>query len=348
MKKIKLSENRYVGFDEPPYLMAEIGINHNGDIEIARELIYRAKNCGADAVKFQKRTINEMYTLDYLNSPYLNSNSFGTTYGEHKKFLEFSDSQLVDLQNYAKEIKIDFNVSGFDKSGFDFINNVLKVPFHKIASPLINHHPLVEYVASFGKPLIISTGMHSFLEVKNLIDKIKKINNNIILLQCTTSYPTPDEEVNLSVMKKFSNELDVLVGYSSHDKGVVIPAASVAFGGCFVEKHYTLDRTMKGADHISSVEDRGLELISKYMKSVYNSIGICDKTLSAVEEKNRLKHSYSCVSSKEINSGNIITQDMVEFKQPGGGILPKDINLIIGKTLNKSIKKDHKFSHNDF
>jgi sialic acid synthase len=348
MKKIKLTDNRYVGDGEAPYLMAEIGINHNGNIDIAKELIYRAKNCGADAVKFQKRSINEMYTLEYLNSPYLNSNSFGATYGEHKKYLEFSDSQLLDLQNYAQQIDIDFNVSGFDKSGFEFINNVLKVPFHKVASPLINHHPLVEYVASFGKPLIISTGMHSFQEVKSLIDKIKKINNNIILLQCTTSYPTPDEEVNLSVMKRFRDELDVLVGYSSHDKGVVIPAASIAFGGCFVEKHYTLDRTMKGADHISSVEDRGLELISKYMQSVYKSIGVSDKNLSPVEEKNRLKHSYSCVSARQLDSGTVITEDMVEFKQPGGGILPKDLNLILGKTLNRNINADHKFDQNDF
>lgn len=348
MKKIKLTENRYVGFGEPPYLMAEIGINHNGNIDTAKELIYRAKNCGADAVKFQKRTINEMYTLEYLNSPYLNDNSFGATYGEHKNFLEFSDSQLVDLQNYAKEIEIDFNVSGFDKSGFDFINNVLNVPFHKVASPLINHHPLVEHVASYGKPLIISTGMHSFDEVKSLINKIKKINNNIILLQCTTSYPTPDEEVNLIVMQRFRDELDVLVGYSSHDKGVAIPAASIAFGGCFVEKHYTLDRTMKGADHISSVEDRGLELIAKYMQSVYKAIGVSDKNLSTIEEKNRLKHSYSCVSLTQLDSGTVITENMVEFKQPGGGILPKDLNLILGKKLNKNINADHKFSQNDF
>jgi len=346
--KLELTKNRFIGLGYEPYVMAEIGINHNGDFLTAKSMILECAKAGADAVKFQKRTLNEMYTRDYLNTPYLKESSFGDTYGSHKEYLEFTDSQLLELKSVAENAGITFVVSGFDFSGFNFIEKKLNVPFHKIASPLVTHFPLLEHVAKFNKPMIISTGMHDFEEVKEMLNFIKKINDKIVLLQCTTSYPTEDEDVNLRVVKRYYDELGVLAGYSSHDRGVVLPAVSVAMGGCFIEKHFTLDRMSKGPDHISSVETRGLELIVKYSKSVFSGLGSDSKKLCNSELANRSKHGFSCVAAMDLKAGTEISEAMICYKQPGGGILPKDNCSIIGKVLTKNVNKDHIFSHNDF
>ena len=346
--KIELTPNRFIGQGCKPFIMAEVGINHNGVFENAKLLIEEAAKSGADAVKFQKRTLSEMYTKDYLSSSYFKENSFGSTDGSHKEFLEFTDDELLELKSIADMCNITFSVSGFDFSGFEFIEKVLKVPFHKIASPLVTHYPLLKYVASFNKPLIISTGMHDYHEVSDMVKFVKEINNKIVLLQCTTSYPTEDSDVNLSVIKRYKREFGVLAGYSSHDRGVVLPAASVALGSCFIEKHFTLDRMSKGPDHISSVEPRGLELIVKYANSVYYGLGSDQKELCNSEVENKIKHGYSCVALVDIKKGSTLTESMICFKQPGGGILPKDIKQIIGRQLDFDVQIDHKFNLHDF
>jgi sialic acid synthase SpsE len=346
--KIELIPNRFIGKGCKPFIMAEVGINHNGSFENAKLLIEEAAKSGADAVKFQKRTLSEMYTKDYLSSPYVKENSFGNTYGSHKEFLEFDDDELLELKSIADFFKITFSVSGFDLSGFEFIEKVLKVPFHKIASPLVTHYPLLKYVAGFNKPMIISTGMHDFNEVSDMVKFVKEINNKIVLLQCTTSYPTEDNDVNLKVIERYKRDFGVLAGYSSHDRGVVLPAASIALGSCFIEKHFTLDRMSKGPDHISSVESRGLELIVKYANSVYNGLGSDQKSLCKSEIENKIKHGYSCVASVDIKKDSILTEGMISYKQPGGGILPKEVNQIIGRKLKYDVQVDHKFNLNDF
>jgi|LauGreDrversion4_2_1035121.scaffolds.fasta_scaffold158493_2 sialic acid synthase len=346
--KIELTPNRFIGDGFRPYIMAEVGINHNGEFEKAKLMIEEAARTGADAVKFQKRTLNEMYTKAYLSTPYVKENSFGSTYGSHKEFLEFSDDELLELKSIADYNNITFSVSGFDFSGFEFIENVLKVPFHKIASPLVTHYPLLKYVASFKKPMIISTGMHDYEEVSDMIKFVKSINKQIVLLQCTTSYPTEDSDVNLRVIERYKKDFDVLAGYSSHDRGVVLPAASIVLGSCFIEKHFTFDRMAKGPDHISSVETRGLDLIIKYANSVFYGLGSNEKNLCKSEIENKIKHGYSCVAFSNISRGSVLTEEMLSYKQPGGGILPKDIESILGRRLNIDVQIDHKFSLDDF
>ena len=159
MDKIKISGNRFIGKGFPTYIIAEIGINHNGSLDIAKELIEYAAKAGVDAVKFQKRTLNEMYRKDFLSMPYANSNSFGKTYGEHKKYLEFTDAEFLELNNFTNDHKIDFLISGFDFSGFDFINNIIGVPLHKLPSPLVTHPPLLRHIARYQKPIVLSTGI---------------------------------------------------------------------------------------------------------------------------------------------------------------------------------------------
>jgi len=340
MRKIKIRENRWVGESEPPYIIAEAGINHNGSKDIAIRLIEEASRAGADAIKFQKRTINEMYTKDFLDQPYLKSYAFGNTYGEHKKYLEFSNETYLELSLYAKSLNIEFLVSGFDFSSFDFIEHTLQVPLHKIPSPFITHFPLLKQVAQYNKPMVLSTGMHTLEEVKRAVEFIRPINNQIIVFQATTLYPCPNNEVNLNVLSTFKKELNTLVGYSSHDNGVVIPAVSVAMGACMVEKHFTLDRTMIGPDHIASVEPRGLELICKYSKVAFQSLGSFEKSISVNEESQRLKYGVSIVSLEDIKKGDLITSSNITVKCPGGGISPIYFYAIIGKKATKDIKKD--------
>lgn len=338
--KLKINEERYIGDGCRPYIIAEAGINHNGKIDLAKKLIYEAARNGADAIKFQKRTIGEMYTQEALNKPYDKPYAFGKTYGEHKEFLEFSDEQYLELQNWAKECGIEFIVSGFDYTSFDFINNVLKVAVHKIASPFITHFPLLKKVAEYGKPIILSTGMHTMEEVQAALDYIRQFNQQIVVLQATTLYPCPNEDANLNVLKSFRQNFDVLVGYSSHDIGVVLPAAAVALGACVIEKHFTLDRTMVGPDHIASVEPRGLELVVKYCQNVFLGLGSFDKLINEKEYPQRLKYGVSIVSACNIKAGEKFTDANITVKCPGGGISPRLFSETIGKVACKDIPAD--------
>ena len=337
---VKIANGRIIGDNAPSYIIAEVGINHNGNFNLAKKMIEVAATTGVDAVKFQKRTIDEMYTKKFLDQPYEKYYSFGSTYGEHKKFLEFSNEQYHELRSCAIKFNLDFIVSGFDFSGFDFIEKQLNVQIHKIASPFITHYPLLKQVASYGKPIIVSTGMHDYEEIKAAINYIRQFNNNIILLQATTLYPCPEELANLSVLRTFRKDLDILVGYSSHDKGVILSAASVAFGACIIEKHFTLDRTMIGPDHAASVEPRGMEMIVKYAHVIEKSIGNGLKVLNREEDEQRIKYGVSIVSKKALIKGKLIIKDDITVKCPGGGISPIKFDDVIGRTTTRNILAD--------
>jgi sialic acid synthase SpsE len=345
--RLELPNQRYIGETEIPYIIAEAGINHNGSIDIAKDLIRYASLSGADAIKFQKRTIDEMYIKSFLDEPYNKPYAFGRTYGEHKKKLEFSEEQYFELQDYARLLKIDFLVSGFDFAGFEFIEKQLNVPIHKVASPFITHFPLLKQVAMYGKPVILSTGMHTYEEIEAAVNYVKNFNDQIVLFQATTLYPCPDREVNLNVLKTFKDKLDVLVGYSSHDNGVVLPAVSVALGACVIEKHFTLDRTMVGPDHIASVEPRGLELIVKYCKSAHYGLGSYEKELQEAEKEQRIKYGVSIVSSKDLKKGDVMDETNITVKCPGGGISPVLFDKLIGKKILTDIKADTIIKHED-
>lgn len=338
--KVAIGKNKWLGDGQPVYIVAEAGINHNGEMAIAKELIREAAKNGADAIKFQKRTLDEMYVRSFLDVPYDKPYAFGKTYGEHKRFLEFSDDQYTELFEYARQCNIDFLVSGFDFSSFDFIEYQLNVPLHKVASPFITHFPLLKQVAQYGKPVVLSTGMHTFDEIAAAVEYVRRYNDQIILFQATTLYPCPDEKVNLNVLKTFREKLGVLVGYSSHDKGVVMPSAAVALGACLIEKHFTLDRTMVGPDHIASVEPRGLELIVKYCHAVEHGMGAYEKTIDESEKAQRIKYGVSVVSRCELAPGDILSPENITVKCPGGGISPVRYEEIMGHKALKNIPRD--------
>lgn len=340
MKRIQVGPNRWIGESEEPYVIAEIGINHNGDFELCKKMIAQAARAGVDAVKMQKRTIEEMYTKDALDVPYNKPYAFGRTYGEHKHFLEFSDEQYIELQKYTHSLGVEFLVSGFDSTGFEFIEKVLNVPVHKIASPFITDYPLLKQVAEYGKPIFLSTGMHTMEEIKASVEFIKQFNDKLMVFHAVTMYPVPNKDVNLNILKMFKMELDTLVGYSSHDTGVAIPAAAVALGACVIEKHFTLDRTMIGPDHAASVEPRGMELIKKYSTAVHLALGSHVREMNEHEQAARIKYGVSVTSKRTIPTGTIITEDDIMVKCPGGGISPVHFWDLLGKKATKDIAAD--------
>ncbi len=340
VNKIQVGPNRWIGETEEPYVIAEIGINHNGSFELCKKLIDAAAHAGVDAIKMQKRTIEEMYTKDALDAPYNKPYAFGKTYGEHKHALEFTDNQYFELQAYTHSLGVEFLVSGFDSTGFEFIEKKLNVPVHKVASPFITDYPLLKQIAKYGKPIFLSTGMHTMEEIKASVEYIKQFNNQLMVFHAVTMYPVPNEKVNLNVIKTFKEELGTLVGYSSHDKGVVVPAAAIALGACVIEKHFTIDRTMIGPDHIASVEPRGMELIKKYSTQVWQSLGSAHRDMNEHEKAARIKYGVSITSKRDIVSGKIIDEDDIMVKCPGGGISPVQYWNLLGKKATKDITAD--------
>lgn len=339
-QRIQVGPDRWIGESEEPYVIAEIGINHNGSIDLCKKMIDAAARSGVDAVKMQKRTIEEMYTKDALNVPYNKPYAFGKTYGEHKHALEFTDEQYIELQEYTHNLGVEFLVSGFDSTGFKFIEEVLNVPVHKVASPFITDYPLLKQVAEYGKPIFLSTGMHTMEEIKDSVNFIKRINNKLMVFHAVTMYPVPNDQVNLNVLTTFKKELGTLVGYSSHDTGVVIPAASIALGACVIEKHFTLDRTMIGPDHAASVEPRGMELIKKYSTAVRLAMGSYIRENNEAEMMARIKYGVSVTSKREIPAGKTITEEDIMVKCPGGGISPVEYWNLLGKKAIKDIGAD--------
>lgn len=339
-ERIQVGPNRWIGENEEPYVIAEIGINHNGSFELCKQMIDAAAHAGVDAVKMQKRTIEEMYTKDALDVPYNKPYAFGKTYGEHKHALEFNNEQYLELQKHTLSKGVEFLVSGFDSTSFDFIEKVLDCPVHKVASPFITDFPLLKQVAEYGKPIFLSTGMHTMEEIKAAVEFIKKINDKIMVFHAVTMYPVPTEMVNLNVITTFKNELDTLVGYSSHDTGVAIPAAAVALGACVIEKHFTLDRTMIGPDHAASVESRGMELIKSYTRAVQRSLGSASREMNEQEQSARIKYGVSLTAKCDIKSGDIITEDNITVKCPGGGISPALFWEMLGKKATNDISTD--------
>lgn len=340
LNRIQVGPNRWIGESEEPYVIAEIGINHNGSFDLCKQMIKAAARAEVDAVKMQKRTIEEMYTKDALDVPYDKPYSFGRTYGEHKHALEFSDEQYIELQAYAHSLGVEFLVSGFDSTGFEFIDKVLNCPVHKVASPFITDYPLLKQVAEYGKPIFLSTGMHTMEEIEESVKFIKQFNDKLMVFHAVTMYPVPNEKVNLNVLTTFKERLGTLVGYSSHDNGVVIPAAAVALGACVIEKHFTLDRTMIGPDHAASVEPRGMELIKKYSRAVQQSLGKYEREINENEKAARIKYGVSVTSRRSIPSGKVIEEEDIMVKCPGGGISPTLYWDLIGKKAARSIESD--------
>lgn len=288
MDKIQLTENRSIGKNEPPFIIAEIGNNHNGKLELAFDLIKKAKEIGVDAVKFQIKDIEIAFDKELLDKPYPGKNSFGNTYREHKEALEFSEDQMKQIYEFAKKIGIICFSTPFDVNSVDMLEK-LGNPIYKISSFHVTDFKLIEKISKLNKPILMSTGMSTLDEIDKAVELIRKHTDKIALFQCTSCYPTNDEDVNLNVIKTLENRYSCPVGYSGHERGTTISVASVVMGACMIERHFTLDRTMKGPDHASSVEPNGMETIVKRANKLFNALGTFEKNVLDCELVNRKK-----------------------------------------------------------
>ncbi|MBM3231067.1 N-acetylneuraminate synthase family protein [Candidatus Peregrinibacteria bacterium] len=246
--------NHMVGPGNPCFVIAEIGINHNGDIDITKRLIDTAVACGCDAVKFQKRTVDIVYMPEELARP--RENPFGPTNGDLKRGLEFGEKQYKEIDRYAKEKGIQWFASCWDEASVDFIEQ-FNPPCYKIASASLTDDALLRHHRAKGKPIILSTGMSTIEQIDHAVDVLGK--NDLIILHATSTYPAKVEELNLLVIPELEKRYGVPVGYSGHEVGLMTSVAAAVIGACVVERHITLDRSMWGSDHAASMEPQGME-----------------------------------------------------------------------------------------
>jgi sialic acid synthase len=326
--------------DSHCYVIAEIGHNHQGSVQKARELFREAKLAGAQAVKLQKRHNRSLYTKAAYDKSYDNENSFGATYGEHREFLEFGQKEYKELQAYAKELDIDFFATAFDMTSADFLA-ALDVPAYKIASGDLKSEPLLRHVAGFGKPVVISTGGALIDDVKRAYDTIVPINPQLCILQCTAGYPASFEELDLRVITQYRELFPkAVIGFSGHDNGIAMPVAAYVLGARVVEKHFTLNRAMKGTDHAFSLEPVGLRKMVRDLERTAAALGDGAKKIYDSEKAPIIKMGKSLVVARDVPAGYVLRSSDVVMKSPAGGIPPYEIDKVIGRITLKPLHAD--------
>lgn len=329
--KIKIS-NRIVGEGEPCFIIAEAGVNHNGDVNLAKQLIDVAKKADADAVKFQTFTTERIATRYAEKAQYQKE----TTSSEEAQFemikkLELSGGDFKELSAHAQNKGILFLSTPFDEGSVDLLDE-LRVPAFKVGSGEITNFPLLRYIARKKKPVILSTGMALLDEIEEALAAIRQEGmNEITLLHCVSSYPTRVEDTNLRAMETLRNTFKLPVGLSDHTLGINIPIAAVALGACIVEKHFTLDNNLPGPDQRASLEPAELKQMVKAIRDVEKAMGDGIKRPTKEEEENKKASRRSIVASVDIPRGTIITKEMLGIKRPCIGIAPKYMDDIIGK-----------------
>jgi N-acetylneuraminate synthase len=271
------------------FLIAEIGINHNGDLETAKQLIDAASEAGFDAVKFQKRTIDVVYTKELLDSP--RESPWGNTQREQKEGLEFSRDQYMEIDKYCKSKKIQWTASAWDLGSQDFIAS-FNVPFNKVASPMLGHKPLLKKIAAEGKMTYISTGMSTLEEIEEVVNLFKEMNCPFELMHCNSTYPMKEEDANLACIPMLREKFNCNVGYSGHESSLIkVCVAAVALGATSIERHITLDRAMYGSDQAASIEAHSLSNFVESVRAIKSVIGngIKNLTDSELAVRNKLR-----------------------------------------------------------
>jgi N-acetylneuraminate synthase len=287
MSEVKIG-NRLVGGRHPCYVIAEIGINHNGDLDIAKKLIDVAVSAGCDAVKFQKRTIDVVYTKEELARP--RENPFGPTNGDLKRGLEFGAEQFAAIDAYCREQNIVWFASCWDEASVDFID-AFDPPAYKIASASLTDDDLLVHTRAKGKPIILSTGMSSLQQIDHAVQVLGK--QDLIILHSSSTYPAHYEELNLRVIPVLAQQFAVPIGYSGHETGIPSSVAAAAIGACMVERHLTLDRAMWGSDHAASLEPNGMTRLVRDIRLVETAMGdgvkrVLDRELPVIEKLRRV------------------------------------------------------------
>ncbi len=341
-------ENKIIDDSSDCFIIAEIGHNHQGSLEKARQLFKAAAECGVDAVKLQKRDNKTLFTKAAYNKPYENENSFGATYGEHREALEFGKKEYIELQKYAKDLGVIMFSTAFDIPSADFLAD-LNMPLYKVASGDLKNIPLLKHVASIGKPMIISTGGANMEDVQRAYDAIVPINKNLAILQCTSSYPAEHHDLNLRVIETFRRQFpDTVIGLSDHENGIAMSTASYVLGMRIVEQHFTINHTWKGTDQVFSLEPIGMKKLVRDLRHVREALGDGVKRVLPNEVIPISKMGKKLVAKHDLLAGHVLTESDIAIKSPGDGLPPYELYNVIGKKLKAALVEDDDLKLEDF
>jgi len=332
------------------YIIAEAGVNHNGSLTIAKELIREAKNAGADAIKFQTFNVNRLVSINAPKASYQKENtSAEESQYEMLKKLSLSYSDFKILKQECQKTGIDFLSSPFDIESIDFLHSIGLTTF-KIPSGEITNYPYLKKIASVAKRIILSTGMSTIQEIQDALNSLYQngiTKEQITLLHCNTEYPTPLEDVNLRAMLTLKKLFHLDAGYSDHTKGIEIAIAAATLGASIIEKHFTLDKGMEGPDHKASITPSELSLMIKYIRNIEIALGSPEKIPTSSELKNINVVRKSIFIKNNLKKGSIIKETDIEIKRPGDGISPMLLNQIIGRRTLKDIPKETQLKWED-
>lgn len=332
--------NKFIENQKKVFIIAEIGVNHNGDIDLAKKMIDSAVESGADAVKFQTFKAEDITTKSASKADYQNKNSpMEDSQFEMLKKLELEYSEFKEINEYCKNKGTIFLSSPFDKDSVDFLDE-LGVPLFKLGSGEITNYPLIQHIKSKKKPLIISTGMTTLYEIQEVVDFIGDDVPELTIMHCITSYPSKCEETNLNFIKALQTKFKNPIGFSDHSEGIEIPIAAVALGAKVIEKHFTIDKNLDGPDHKASLESKDFKRMVDYIRNVEKSLGSFEKKISPNEKGIKKLVRKSIVTLTDIKKGQKLKEEMLSIKRPGTGIEPKNLENVIGLVAKKDIKKD--------
>lgn len=332
-------------------IIAEAGVNHNGSIELAKQLIDAAADAGVDYVKFQTFKTENLVSRSAKMADYQKRNM---SVGENSQYsmlkkLELSPQQHYELVSYCNEKGINFFSTAFDLDSVDFLAS-LHLGLWKIPSGEITNYPYLRKIASYKEPVILSTGMSTFDEIADAISVLIKFGvskEQITILHCNTEYPTPMNDVNLKAMHTIGEKFSVNVGYSDHTQGIEVPIAAVALGATVVEKHFTLDCTMDGPDHKASLEPQELKAMVTAIRNIEQALGNEEKKVSTSEGRNKSVARKSIVAAKDIEKGELLTEENLTVKRSGGGISPMKWEYIIGTRAIRTFEADEQIIFNE-
>ncbi len=339
MKTIRI-KNKFIGEGRPCFIVAEIGVNHNGSSASAKKMISAAKKAGADAVKFQTWETGCIMLKDAEMAEYQKKNAKpGQTQFEMIKKLELPRADYFSLKSFAEKIGLMFFSTMEDKESVYFLIKDLKIPFIKVGSGDLTNYPLLEYTAKFKKPMVLSTGTATMDEIKEAMKIVAGAgNNNIVLLQCTTEYPCPMEDVNLKAMLTLGESFKTIVGFSDHTLGIECSIAAAALGAKYLEKHFTLDRNLPGPDHKASLEPSEFEEMVRAIRNVEKAMGDGIKKPMPSELKNKILVVRKIVAGRDISEGEEFSEDNLSFKRAEGGLPVKHYEFVKNKKAKRNIK----------
>ena len=336
---------REIGPGRPVFVIAEAGINHNGSLKRAFALIDAAQAAGADAVKFQKRNLAEVYQHKLLADPNSAEQKYQYLIPLLKEF-ELPDEAFVEMEKHAAQRGVMFLVNPWDKQSADAIENLLSIPCYKIGSPDMTNDELLEYVARLGKPMILSTGMSEEGEIEHAVQLLRDLKVTFALLHCNNTYPAPFDEINLRYMEKLRS-FSVPVGYSGHERGIAVSLAAVARGACVIERHLTVDKNLEGPDHKTSLSPSEFQQLVEGIRQIEQAVGEPVKRFSRAEVMNREILGKSIVAKTFIADGTKISREMLTTRSPAKGLSPQRMTEVVGLTSRRDIAAGEALTEDD-